>query len=49
MTITACMRLASCTVDYVATMPLGLDSMKHNQYDIVVWGVPVAGAGRSPK
>ena len=36
------MRLASCTVDDVATMRLGLESMKHNRYDIVVWGVPVA-------
>jgi DNA-binding response OmpR family regulator len=41
-TITACMRLANCQVHDVATMALGLDSMKHNHYDIVVWGVPLA-------
>ena len=39
--IMACMRLAGCTVHEVVSISLALPALEHNEYDVVVWGVPV--------
>jgi DNA-binding response OmpR family regulator len=37
----ACMQLADCTVNEVATIGDALDALQRSQFDVVVWGVPV--------
>jgi len=39
--IVACIRLAGCKVHEVTSIPLGLAALEHQQYDLVVWGVPL--------
>lgn len=44
-TIVACLALAGCRVNDVQTVPLGLEALKHNRYDLVIWASAAAAAG----
>ena len=40
-TIAACMSIAGCEVQHVTAVDLALPVLDRNQFDVVVWGVPI--------
>jgi len=39
--IAACMNIAGCEVHHVTNVALALPALDRNQFDVVVWGVPI--------